>query len=467
MTALAAWDGGTDHWSLPVVFAWLADSPQVVIPAILPPKPARRRRKAMRGAAALSLTAVVLAVTTRADYAQSLDQYFPAGLTGYNDNFTTVTTRRRSEYDPLGIRFEGFTISPEVSQSIGYDSNPVATARPHGAGISDTEASVTATSNWSEDSAGLFAAVDSQNYLGLKQQSNTNFRLSGTGQLDFGADHANLAASYFDLHETADQLNAISTQQPLHYTVTDLRASYLYNLGNLALRPSLDLTAYRFDNVVIAGQDTNQGFRSRDVAQGGVTASYAFAPGQSAVVALNLVRVNYTDNPLAQSSRDSSGGSILAGIDYSENDIFRYRLLGGVELRTFDSRTYKSHTAPIVQADVVWTATTLTTVTGRVARAIEDASDESQIGYTDTQAQLTVDHEYARNLLLQGRLAVDHADYLQGGTQATLYSAGGTVTYLINRNLRLSLSSDVQVRKSNIGNDFVRDITLLRVQAQL
>ncbi len=425
----------------------------------------RRYRGTARAVAAISISTTVFVVTMRSDYAQSLDQYFPTGLSGFNDQFTTVTSRPRSEYDPLGVREGGFTIAPEVTESLGFDSNPSANPRPHAAGISDTEASVTANSNWSRNSLGVFAAVDSANYVGQSQQSHTDWRLVGTGQLDFGEDHANATASHLDLHQTADELSSLATQQPVHYSVNDLRTSYLAKLGNLSLLPSVDFTSYQFDNVLLAGLNSNQGFRSRDVLQGGVTASYAFAPGKNGVLAGNVVKVDYTSNPVGQASRNSTGGSILAGLDFSESDLFRYRILGGFQLRSFASPVYKARSAPIIQADVVWTATTLTTVTGRVSRSIEDAADESLIGYTDTQAQLTVDHEYARNVLLQGRLAVDHAEYLQNGGEATLYSTGASISYLFNRNMRVTLSSDVQARTGSAS--FVRDITLLRVQAQI
>lgn len=430
--------------------------------------PARRRRPALRRLGAVSAAAVVLVVSSRVNYAQSLDQYFPTGLTGFNDTFTTVTNRARSGYDPLGIRAGSFLISPELSQSLGYDSNPLASGRPRGAGISDTEASVTANSNWSNHALGGFAAVDSQNYVGSPRESHTDFRVAASGRLDLaGRDQATLAVSHFDLHQTADQLNAVSLQEPLHYTVDEIRSTYLAKLGDLSLRPSLEYTAYHFDDATIAGLSANQGFRSRDVLQGGVTASYAFAPNRSVVVTGTAVKVDYTSNPAGTPSRNSTGGSILAGLDYSENDIFRYRALVGLEVRQFKSSIYRARYAPIVQADVIWTLSPLTTLTGSVRRAIEDASDESLIGYTDTQAKLVVDHEYARNLLLQGRLAVDSADYLQNGGSATVYSAGASVTYLIDRNLRLTASTDIQARRGTVGGDFVRDITLLRLQAQL
>ena len=53
-----------------------------------------------------------------------------------------------------------------------------------------------------------------------------------------------------------------------------------------------------------------------------------------------------------------------------------------------------------------------------------------------------VDHEYLRNVLLHGFVAVQRADFLQGGGQSSGFSLGGGVTWLVNRNVRLSATYD-------------------------
>ena len=76
-----------------------------------------------------------------------------------------------------------------------------------------------------------------------------------------------------------------------------------------------------------------------------------------------------------------------------------------------------------------------------LARVIEDPSSEDTSGYVYTRAHLIVDHEYLRNVLLQGRMGVQVAQYLQGSTQ-TSFSFGASVNWLMNRNMRLSVDYD-------------------------
>jgi hypothetical protein len=84
----------------------------------------------------------------------------------------------------------------------------------------------------------------------------------------------------------------------------------------------------------------------------------------------------------------------------------------------------------------------MTTVTATLTRSIEDAAQEGIAGYTYTSGRLVLDHEYQRNVLLQVYAGVQRADFLQGGGQASGVSLGGGVTWLLNRNMRLSATYD-------------------------
>ena len=80
----------------------------------------------------------------------------------------------------------------------------------------------------------------------------------------------------------------------------------------------------------------------------------------------------------------------------------------------------------------------MTTLTGRVTRSIEDAAQEGVAGFTYTAANLTVDHEYQRNILLQATGGVQQAEFLQGGGQQTGLLLGVGVTWLVDRRMRVA-----------------------------
>jgi hypothetical protein len=121
--------------------------------------------------------------------------------------------------------------------------------------------------------------------------------------------------------------------------------------------------------------------------------------------------------------------------------VWRYSLLVGVESRFFAAAQYGSSTGPIVSADVVYTPTGVLTVTGSLTRLFEDPDTGGTDGFALTQANVVVDYELLRNVLLQGRAGLQYAAYLQGGTQ-TSETVGGGLTWLLNRRVRLSLNDD-------------------------
>jgi hypothetical protein len=126
--------------------------------------------------------------------------------------------------------------------------------------------------------------------------------------------------------------------------------------------------------------------------------------------------------------------------------------LAGYELRNFSSSQYPTISSPVAEASAIWTATGLTTVTGTVAHYIEDSASETTVGLTSTAVKLAVDHEYLRNVLLNGAAAFIANSYQQNqGNQSYLQLTVG-VTWLINQNMRLAGRYDYSTRQSSVPN---------------
>ena len=73
-------------------------------------------------------------------------------------------------------------------------------------------------------------------------------------------------------------------------------------------------------------------------------------------------------------------------------------------------------------------------------------------------------------MLLNGFVAVQHADFLQGGGQSSGFSLGGGVTWLVNRNVRLSATYDFTDQRQSSSptlqttGNYTRSIGLLTVR---
>jgi hypothetical protein len=160
----------------------------------------------------------------------------------------------------------------------------------------------------------------------------------------------------------------------------------------------------------------------------------------------------------------------LAGIGYDDNTVWRYRLLAGVEHRASASAAVASETTGIAEAEVTWSPAGMTTFHAIAARGIEDAAQAGLSNYTYTSARLTVDHEYLRDVLLSGSATVRQATFNQTGGQQFGIAFGAGVTWLINRNARLSLTYDFSdVRNAHlpvgtVAGDYTRSLTLLTLR---
>ncbi len=101
----------------------------------------------------------------------------------------------------------------------------------------------------------------------------------------------------------------------------------------------------------------------------------------------------------------------------------------------------------MLQGTAIWTPTGLTTVTASALRTIADPTTEGSSGYTDSRLQIRVDHEYLRNILLDAEAGFENAAYFQGGGQSG-YNVGGGITWLLNRDLRVSAHYQFTERSS-------------------
>ena len=236
-------------------------------------------------------------------------------------------------------------------------------------------------------------------------------------------------------------IGAIDSQTPAESQTDSGNLTYTFDVGDLAITPDVNLSAYRFGPANVLGRPLSQSFLDRDVLGGGVNGRYSLSEEGSLLVVLRGVASDYIHPQPGQPSNNSDSFLLLGGVDYQGEGVWRYRLLVGVEVREFQAAQYATRTAPVTEASVIWTPTGLTTLTGILSREIEDPASAGTSGAVFTRASLVADHELMPNVFLQARGSATYVQYLQGGEQIN-YSVGGGVTWLLNRYARLGLNYD-------------------------
>lgn len=405
-----------------------------------------RRRLSCVG---VGLLALGLAPDARAQYVES---YFPTGTPGFDrERGVTVLSRFRPLYEEPGVRLGAYTINAHLDESVGYDSNIIGVKGGPSSGFIKTSPSVSANSNWSRNRLGIAVSLDDYSYFSASPQNYTNYSASIGGGYTIGRHDLNVGYSHLRQHQLGTDIGSVATTTPLAYDVDAVRADYTVEAGRFSFVPNVDVRLFQFGNASVVGQPTNQNFRDRTVVTGGVTTRYQLSDQRGILVVLQGINSHYIRPQDQQVSNNSKSVLLLAGIDYQATGLWRYRVLGGVEVRDFAASQFGTRAAPVAEANVIYTPTGLTTLTGFVRRQIEDPQSEGTAGYTFTTTGLVVDHELRRNVLLQGRGSFQAAEYFQSTGTTTSYSLGGGANWLVNRRVRLSADYDF-TQQSGPGN---------------
>lgn len=391
-----------------------------------------------------------------AAYAQRIDTYLTPALPGFDrDAGVTVLSRLRPLYEEPGIRLGSFSVLPRLDQTVGFDSNVNGINKGPSSAFLQTSPSVTATSDWSRNRLGFTVGADTYNYLGINNENYTNVSVGIGGGLTIGRHDLNLAYTHLEQHERGNDIGSVASSAPVPYSVDVVRSDYTLESGRFTFSPNVDFRRFQFGSAVIQGQTVSEQFRDRDVVSGGVTTRFELSAQRGLLLVLQGATSQFTNVQPGTPSPNSETATVLAGIDYQATGPWRYRILIGGEIRQYQAAVFGSHAAPVIEADVIWTPTGLTTLTGVVRREIEDPQSELTAGYDFTTVSLTADHELKRNVLLQGRAVYGAASFLNGGGSANSYSAGGSVNWLLNRRVRLSFDYDFTRQVGTNGTAFV------------
>lgn len=387
-------------------------------------------------------------------WSQYVPDYFPTGVPGYNQEMgVTVVTRVRPLYTEPGVRLGGFLFYPRLTQSLGYNSNVAGSHDGPGSWLVETNPSLQVQSDWSRNALGASFNVDNFRYPNTAVQSYTNWQAVIGGGYTIGRGNLDFAYGHFSLNELPTDVGAPPSATPIPYTVDDLRSDYTFDLGALKIIPNVDLSYWRYgattklDLTTLETQPFPQSYRDRNVLQGGTTFRYELSGRTDLLLLVQGTNSQFVNPQVVELPPLSSKSAMaLGGIDYKYDGVWRYQLLAGMELRTF--RGFANRKEPVLQGTAIWTPTGLTTVTGSALRTIADPTTEGSSGYTESRVQIRVDHEYLRNVLLDAEAGFENAAYFQGGGQSG-YDLGGGITWLLNRDLRVSVHYQFTERSSS------------------
>lgn len=410
----------------------------------------------------------VLCATAHSTMAQGLLDQVPTSIPGYDTRFgVPLLARAERRMQEMGLDVGIANLRPASEIGIGYDSNVRGSGNAQGSGFAATSANLGVVRDDRDVALAGYLNVDDRRYFSAASQSRTNWTATIGAGAELGGGRLSLAASHLALHQDRGDLDSIASDKPIAFQVEHARASYAYRFNRLSITPNAEFTIYRFASTTIGGVPASQLYRDRQVARAGLAGRYELAPDSGIIFALGAANTRYQYPQTGQPSRNSTDGIALVGLDSGNGDPnatpWRYSVLAGVQTRAFSAPGVSARTVPVVDAQVHWQPTGLTGASLRVTRAIEDTAQINRESAVLTRARLILEHEYARDLIFQVSGGVQVAEYGGGGGGTGVsYNAGARVTWVINENLRASLSYDYARWREGLQGSTSQDGTRLR-----
>jgi hypothetical protein len=383
----------------------------------------------------------------------------------------TVQTRRRPDYDPLGVRLGSFRLDAAAEAGGGYDSNPLGLPRSgKDSGFSSQLGTVGIASDWTQHALGASGTVASRQYWSRSTLDWVDYNLGGFGRYDFSP-YTSVTGQYRHYREHLDAYS-VDVQQsgisaPVPYDSDEVQVTGTTSFNRLGLLATGYYRTFDYQNVTVNGIQNRVSLQSFNTAIGALGASYSLAPGRSVYAVVRLQDIDYTHS--VSNDRDSFTYEGLVGFQYDFDGVWQARAAVGWRHRSYRSNAIKPLEGIAAEGQLLWVPTQLTNVSLNIARTIEESIRLNAVSYTRTRGGIRVDHELLRNVILTGDISLDSREYQSPSQTATDLTFTAGARWLINRSLSLTGQYTYANRVQASGGilDYTRNLVEVRLRVAL
>ncbi len=388
-----------------------------------------------------------------------------------------IAAPRRRTLDPAPFAPLGYTVgtlrlTPYIEESLGYDSNPDQTSlgvKP--SGFSRTEGGFALLSQWSSNELRSVMHAGYDEFFSDPQAN----RPDAAGTVDYRYDVSRA------LTIDSEGRFGVSTQRPgspeLSVAVAGrpLIASYGATLGadetlgrlTLGVHGLFDRTTYdngRFSDGSTVALDT-ENFNDYGLA---LRADYQLTPTLRPFGEVTLdSRVHDFRLDLSGYDRDSDGILGRLGSTFELTPLITGTVSAGYEDRRYTDKRLRDLRGPVVDANVVYAVTPLTTVTLLASTSFDETTLAGSAGAESRSVSLQVSHALLRNLTLSALLGYLNTDYIDSPIVENTYSATLKADYFISRSLVLEASYNHEtLHSTDPGSSFTQDVFLMGLRLQ-
>ena len=388
----------------------------------------------------------IVAIGAGAVHAQTTDVFS-------RDRGVSVKERPHPEYEALGARAGVWLAYPKLQSDVGYDSNVLASDDNV---ISDTiitvEPEVEVESDWARHSVTAYARGRLTRYVDNDTENTDTWAVGAAGRYDIQRGR-NVRADFNYSREVEPRTASntpTSIAEPIEYDVYGGNVGSTWTFNRLRLVGTAGLQSFDYeDGISVTGVVVPQDTRDQTTTSASLRADYAISPATAVFVQLEGNQRRFDKGDLLTPLRNSDGINFLVGTNFELGALIRGDLGVGFISQSFDNPLYGKLDGFSARGRLDYFVTPLVTLGASANRSVVDSGIIGSAGILTTRLEGTVDYEFRRNIIVEGRVGALVEEFDTLDRQNDTYYTGVRATYLLNRSVGVTGSYAYETRRSS------------------
>jgi hypothetical protein len=385
----------------------------------------------------------------------------------------TVRDRSRPDYDAKGLPLGQFRAFPQLHVGEVFDDNIFRNETDKkGDLITEIAPRLTLASDWNRHALSFQADANIGKHIFNPDEDYEDYALRSNGRLDI-THSASLdgGIGFEHLHEDRSSPDEEDGINPTQYTDLQGQLGFNKQFGRFQLRLEslIDRLNYRDDERLVDGtvENINNDDRDRYELFGLTKLGYEVSPAFQPFIGGGYGIIRYDDKVDDNGfNRSANRSNVVVGTDLDLGGVTQAQVYAGYMAQEPEDDRLSTIQGPEFGGSLTWNVTQLTTVTANVTRTIGTTTLDGASGALETGADLTIDHELRRNILLQLNGEWAQSDFNGIDRLDNTYGVGLQGNYLVNRYLALTAAYQYRTRDStDSSEDFNQNLVTLGLTA--
>lgn len=383
-------------------------------------------------------------------------------------------SRDDSPYDALGIRMGSFTLFPVLTQSIGTTTNGNSSSNGSQATFSQTEARLSAQSDWALHELRGDIGGSYQTYLNGDVEDFSALDANLELRLDHSYDITTRFGASYDLTTENAESDNLSVPTPLFVTEDPNvhRFSGFAEIEKQAgrvsgrLRGTITRASYE-DASLSNGSSLSQSDRANTLyeleGRVGYEISETFQPFLEASLG---ARQHTREIDRNGNRRDSIVYALRGGVAFDQGDKLNGELSLGYSSEKFDDSAIDDLNGFTVDASINWSPQRLTTITTTAQTEFTGSTNANEAGSVTYALSVGLTHDLRPNLSLSASVLASLRDYDGSGRQDEVLQAQIGAEWRLNRNAAIVATLGHEIQESTDASSSF-DATTARIGLRL